>query len=105
MQEQASDEVLCSACKSLVSDLEHQKKQSSLVSPGRRIKHQAANSNYPTKYLSPISSTKKTKNIQTERSKDKALLSKYSKLDITLDDAQHDEMCKIVTELEDKLHD
>lgn len=40
--------------------------------------------------------------MQTERSKDKALLSKYSKLDITLDDSQHDEMCKIVTELEDK---
>ena len=45
------------------------------------------------------------KKMQTERSKDKALLSKYSKLDITLDDSQHDEMCKIVTELEDKLHD
>ena len=45
------------------------------------------------------------KEMQTERSKDKALLSKYSKLDITLDDSQHDEMCKIVTELEDKLHD
>ena len=40
--------------------------------------------------------------MQTERSKDKALLSKYSKLDITLDDSQHDEMRKIVTELEDK---
>ena len=40
--------------------------------------------------------------MQTERSKDMALLSKYSKLDITLDDSQHDEMCKIVTELEDK---
>ena len=40
--------------------------------------------------------------MQTERSKDKALLSKYFKLDITLDDSQHDEMCKIVTELEDK---
>ena len=40
--------------------------------------------------------------MQTERSKDMALLSKYSKLDIALDDSQHDEMCKIVTELEDK---
>ena len=40
--------------------------------------------------------------MQTERSKDMALLSKYSRLDITLDDSQHDEMCKIVTELEDK---
>lgn len=43
--------------------------------------------------------------MQTERSKDKALLSKYSKLDIILDDSQHDEMCKIVTELEDKHND
>ena len=102
LQEQASDEVLCSACKRLLSDLEHQKKRSSLVSPRRRIKRQAANSNYPTKYLSPFSTKIRKKNMQTERSKDKALLSKYSKLDITLDDSQHDEMCKIVTELQDK---
>ena len=40
--------------------------------------------------------------MQTERCKDKALLSKYSKYDITLDDSQHDEMCKVVTELEDE---
>ena len=62
MQEQASDEVLCSACKRLVSDLEHQKKRSSFVSPGRQIKRQPANSNYPTKYLSPISTNKRKKN-------------------------------------------
>ena len=61
MQEQASDEVLCSACKRLVSDLEYQKKRSSFVSPGRQIKRQAANSNYPTKYLSPISTNKRKK--------------------------------------------
>ena len=102
LQEQASDEVLCSTCRRLLSDLEHQNKRSSLVSPGRQIKCQAANSNYPTKYLSPFSIKIWKKNMQTERSKDMALLSKYSKLDITLDDSQHDEMCKIVTELEDK---
>ena len=30
------------------------------------------------------------------------MLSKCSKLDIILDDSHHDEMCKIVTELDDK---
>ena len=38
--------------------------------------------------------------MQTERSEDKTLLSEDSKLDITLDDSQHNEMCKIITELE-----
>ena len=55
LKEQASSEVLCSFCKHLLRDLEHQKKRSALVSPGRRIKRQAASSNYPSKYLSPAS--------------------------------------------------
>jgi len=100
LAEQSSDEVLCSACKRLRRYLEHQKKRSSTVSPERRTKRQAANSNYPTKYLSPASINERKKNTQAERSKDKASLSKYAKLDVTLDDSQHDEMCKIAAELD-----
>jgi len=44
LKEQASSEVLCSFCKRLQRDLEHQKKKSALVSPERKAKRQAANS-------------------------------------------------------------
>jgi len=92
LQEKSSDKVLCSHCKHLITDLECQKKKSSLVSPGKRIKQQSASSNYPVKHLSLTSIKKQKENAQAERSKDKALLSKFSKLDITLDDSQHDEI-------------
>ncbi|XP_065907460.1 uncharacterized protein [Dysidea avara] len=98
--EQASDEVLCTHCKRLVSRLEDRKKISENVSPCRRVKRQSASSNYPIMYLSPASVKKRKENMQAERSKDKALLAKFSKLDITLDDSQHDEMCRITDELE-----
>ena len=62
LKEQASSEVLCSFCKRLVRDLEYQKKRSALVSPGRRVKRQAASSNYPTKYLSPASNGARKRN-------------------------------------------
>ena len=84
LQEKSSDEVLCSCCKRMITDLECQKKKSSLVSPGKQIKRQSTSSNYPVKYLSPASVKKRKENAQAERSKDKALLSKCSKLDITL---------------------
>ena len=99
-QEQSSDEVLCSFCKRLVSDLECQKRKSILVDRSTRRDRQSASSNYPTKYLSPASPQKREENAQAERSKDKALLGKFAKLDITLDDSQHDKMCRITAELE-----
>ena len=100
--EQASSEVLCSFCKRLLRILENQKKKSAQVSPGKKIRCQVANSNYPTKYLSPASSAARKRNVQTERTKDKQLLSKYSNLDVTLDDTQHDDMCQISAVLEDE---
>ena len=48
---------------------------------------------------SPASVKGRKKNAQAERSKDKALLAKYAKFDVTLDDSQHNEMCKITAEL------
>ena len=50
--------------------------------------------------MSPASAVKWKKNAQAERVKDKALLAKYSKHDVTLDDSQHEEMCNIVSEIE-----
>jgi len=41
--------------------------------------------------LSPASVKQRKKNVQAERSKDKALLAKYAKFDATLDDSQHNE--------------
>lgn len=105
LEEQSSNEALCSACKRLRRDLEHQKKRSSAVSPQRRTNRQAASSNYPAKYLSPASVEERKKNTQAERSKHKALLSKYTKFDVTLDDSQHDEMCKITAELDNNHKD
>jgi len=52
--------------------------------------------------LSLTSIKERKKNAQAERSKDKAFLAKYAKFDITLDDSQHNEMCKITTELDKK---
>lgn len=69
LKEQASTEVLCSFCKRLLRDLEHQKKRSALVSPSRRIKRQAASSNYPTKYLSPASIQKKMHKQREQKTK------------------------------------
>ena len=101
LQEQESNEAICSACKKLLRDLEHLKKRPSLVSPKTRANRQAANSDYPQKFLSPASSAKQKKNVQTERTKDKAKLNKYYKHDVTLDDSQHEEMCKVVSEIEE----
>ena len=140
-EEQASNEVLCGACKrlnsilkyqksksSLVSPAKRQKRQapnsnyplkflspasvqkrkeifyqkskSSLVSPAKRQKRQAPNSNYPLKFLSPASVQKRKEKTQQERSKALAFMDKYSKLDVTLDDTQHDEMCQLVGEVD-----
>jgi len=50
-------------------------------------------------------SVKERKDIQAERFKDKALLTKYAKFDIALGDSQYDEMCKIAVELDDNHRD
>jgi len=36
---------------------------------------------------------------------DKVLLAKYAKFDVTLDNSQHNEMCKIATELDNSYGD
>jgi len=100
MEEKHADEVKCISCKKLIHDLERQKERIESQSPERKVKRQAANSNYPVKYLSPNSVKLRKKNTQTERSSHKALLARYAKTDITLDDAQHDEMCKIRNEVD-----
>ena len=66
LKEQASSKVLCSFCKRLQRDLKHQKKRSALVSPERKAKCQAANFNYPAKYLLPVSATARKKNADRE---------------------------------------
>jgi len=96
LKEQSSGEALRSSCKQLLKILEYQKKRSA------QVQRRATNSNYPTKYLSPASSAARKRNAQTERTKDKQLLLKCSKLDEILDDTQYDGMSKITAVSEDQ---
>ena len=59
------------------------------------MKLQAASSNYLFKHLSPRGRKIRRKNTQTDHSNLKALQAKYAKTDVTLDDCQHNEICKI----------
>ena len=43
-------------------------------------------------------------NTQAERSRDKRTLKKYEPQDIILDDCQHDEMCQVLSTLENDGH-
>lgn len=99
-EEKRADEVCCSRCKRLRSDLEYQKRRSLLVSPAKRVRRQAASSNYPAKFLSPASTVKRKTNAHKQTFKLNVAIAKHSNMDVTLDDAQHDEMCKISEEIE-----
>ena len=46
MEEKVADEVKCTVCKKLIHDLECQKERVESQSPERKVKRQAANSNY-----------------------------------------------------------
>ena len=63
IEENTADEACCSFCKHLRRDLEHQRRKSLLVSPGKRANRQAASSNYPIKFLSPNSAEKRKTNV------------------------------------------
>ena len=50
--------------------------------------------------MSPLSVQKRKQKTQRERSKALAFINKYSKLDVTLDDTQHDETCQLASEVD-----
>jgi len=87
--EKAQSEVLCSACKRLVTDLNWQLKRTTNESPSRKIKRQSASSRARLKYMSPSSRLKRKQRAAMERGVDKGKLVKY---EVTLADEQHTQM-------------
>ena len=92
--------VKCSGCKKLVHDLERSRKRASSTSPRRKQKRLLPSSHFPKKCLSPASQQKRTSIDKCERKKEKRLLKKYAPHEIMLDDEQHDELLKLVTEID-----
>ena len=54
------------------------------------------------KYMSPASQKKRKENTQQERAKHLIQLQKYSHTELTLDDDQHDELCKLIATIEER---
>lgn len=99
-EEKSSNEVACSCCKRPRTDLDHQKRRSSQVSPTKRIQRQATSSNYPIKFMLPASTVKQKTNAHKQTFKLRVALDKHANTDVTLDDALHDEMCEVIKEIE-----
>jgi len=82
-EEKIADKVCCSYCKRLRSDFKLQNKRSAFVSPEKRVKRQAANSNYSNKYLSPPSAVKHKTNAHKKSFKLRTALARHSDADVT----------------------
>ena len=89
-------EVKCSACKRLITDLEHQKERTKKETPTRKIKRQKPSSRARLSYMSPASQAKRRTLAQYERTNNIQKLQKYEESEVTLDDEQHSEMCQIM---------
>lgn len=93
--EKDMDAVMCSACKYLHNDLSQRLiKESEKHWPQQKENRVQPSSHFPEKYLSPKSIKQ---NMQQERS---SLLKKFSHIEISLNEDQHDEMCNIMEEIE-----
>ena len=97
--ERSAQEVRCSACKRLISDLNYQKKRTGSETPTRRIKRQNPSSRARLSYMSPASQAKRKKLAQYERTSNIRKLKKYEDNEVTLDDEQNDEMYNIVEQI------
>ena len=101
LAEKSSDEVMCSACKRLRTDLNWQLKRTQAESPSRKVKRQAASSKAKLSYMSPASQLKRKQNMISERNNDKIKLRRYENTEVTLADDQHDDMCNVVKTIEE----
>ena len=90
-------EVVCSACKRLISHLDRQLQCTKCESPARKIKRQASSSKARLSYMSPRSQMKRRENASMERGIDKRKLAKYESTEITLSDHQHTQMCDVMS--------
>ena len=91
--EKDMDAVMCPACKRLRNDLDQWLKKMSSTNLQQKENRVQPSSHFPEKYLSPKSLKKKRQNMQQERSK---LLKKYSHMEVSLNEDQHDQMCNVM---------
>lgn len=103
--EKAAAEVQCAACKRLVHDLHQLVAKKAAVSPKHKASWMQPSSRYKMKYLSPASLQKRKQLIKQERIRDKRIVERYIRTRLTLDDEQHDEVCGIVTSIENSHKD
>ena len=86
-------DVMCPACKRLIDNLNQRFKKLTSTTSEQKENRVQSSSHYPEKYLSPKSIQKKRKNMQFDRSK---LLKKFSHMEVSLSEEQHDEMCELM---------
>jgi len=89
LAEKALPEVLCSACKRLVSHLNWQLKCTMEESPSKMIKRQSASSRARLSYMSPASQLKRKQHAIMERSIDKRKLARYEATKVALAEEQN----------------
>ena len=90
--EKDMDAVMCPACKRLRNDLNQRLKKVKSIDLQHKENRVQPSSHFPEKYLSPKSLKKKRQNMQQERSK---LLKKYSHMEVSLNEDQHEQMCNM----------
>ena len=103
-EEKDSYSVLCKQCKRMQHLLNHQRRRS-VVSPSKKLQRQQPSSHFKVKYLSPASALKRRQAAQQERSADKAKITKYESLDVTLNDDQSDELSSVIDKIEEQHQD
>ena len=101
-EDKDAEEVRCSFCKRLVTDLEHQKRRTNAETPTRKVKRQHPSSRARLSYMSPASQTKRRKLAQYERTNNLRKLARYEENEVTLDDEQNDEMRTIMEKIGDE---
>ena len=95
--------VQCKACKCFYSDLDWQISRSADVSPSKKAKRLLPSSKFRLKYLSPKSAAKRKRATQLERSSNIAKLTKYTDMDLTLEDDQSDKLEEVIRTIEENV--
>ena len=96
LADKALAEVLCSACKRLVSNLNWQLHRTKKESPARKIKRQAVSSRARLTYMSPCSQLKRKQHASMERGMNKCKLARYEATEVTLAEEQHTQMSSVM---------
>ena len=100
-EKKKSAEILCPDCVRLQCCLQQDVKRLSGVPAKVKAQHQQAQSHYPMMYLLPESIRKRKVNAKCMQVKERRLIKKYVPEEVTLDDKQYAEMCKIHSSIDD----